>query len=36
MFLKPTLSVLWLAASAWGAIKVDDDNVKSIGVCREQ
>ncbi len=30
--LKSTLSALWLATLAWGAVQADEDNVKSIGL----
>ncbi len=32
MLLTSTLSALWLATFAWGAVQADEDNVKSIGV----
>jgi mannose-binding lectin 2 len=30
--LKSTLSALWLATLAWGAVQAEEDNVKSIGL----
>lgn len=32
MLLTSTLSALWLATLAWGAVQAEEDNVKSIGV----
>ncbi|KAI8295345.1 hypothetical protein K4K59_004607 [Colletotrichum sp. SAR11_240] len=32
MWFKPSVSALWLAAMAWGAVKADDGEVKSIAL----